>query len=169
MKSGIVIYPYENIQTEINNLRKRYDPEYPLIKPHITLKTRFDIDKNSLKILIDELVELTKNIETFKINIKKINSFQPIYNKIYFKIKHIDKLKKIYNDLYKGIVPKEKFTTFVPHITIAQNLNPDEFVDIYTSLSMQKNDFEDTINQLNIVYELADGTWKTYKSFTLGG
>src|SRR5690625_1524805 len=150
MKCGIVIYPSENIQTEINNLRKRYDPEYPLIKPHITLKTRFDIDKNSLKILIDELIELTKDIQ-------------------HFKIKQNDELEKIYNDLYKGIVPKEKFTTFVPHITIAQNLNPDEFVDIYTSLSMQDYNFKDTINQLNIVYELTDGTWETYKSFTFGG
>src|SRR5699024_10556567 len=122
MKCGIIIYPSENIQTEINNLRKRYDPEYPLIKPHITLKT-----------IIDELIELTKDIEPFKINIKKISSFQPVSNKIYFKIEQNDELEKIYNDLYKGIVPKEKFTTFVPHITIAQNLNPDEFVDIYTS------------------------------------
>src|SRR5699024_7810871 len=169
MKCGIVIYPSENIQTEINNLRKRYDPEYPLIKPHITLKTRFDIDKNSLKILIDELVELTKDIEPFKINIKKISSFHNVYNKIYTKIEQNDKLEKIYNDLYKGIVTKEKFTTFVPHITIAQNLNHDEFVDIYTSLSMQKYDFEDTINKLNIIYELSDGTLNTYKCFYFCG
>src|SRR5699024_7109058 len=141
MKCGIVIYPSENIQTELHSLRKRYDPEYPLIKPHITLQTRLDIDKSSLKILIDDLVELSKDIEPLKINNKKIKSIQPVSNKIYFKIEQNDKLEKIYNDLYKGIVPTEKFTTFVPHITIAQNLNPDEFVDIYTSLSMQKYDF----------------------------
>src|SRR5690625_5415868 len=110
MKFGIFIYQAENIQTEINNHTKRYDPEYPLIKTHMTLKTRFDIDKKSLKILIDELIELTKDIEPFKINIKKISSFKPVSNKIYFKIEQNDELEKIYNDLYKGIVPKEKFT-----------------------------------------------------------
>src|SRR5699024_12802814 len=122
------------------------EPENPLIKHQINLKTKFYIDKNSHKIIIDEIIELTKDIEPFKINIKKISSFKPVYNKIYFKIEQNDELEKIYNDLYKGIVPKEKFTTFVPHITIAQNLNPDEFVDIYTSLSMQDYNFKDTIN-----------------------
>jgi len=34
---------------------------------------------------------------------------------------------------------------------------------------MQDYNFKDTINQLNIVYELTDGTWETYKSFTFGG
>src|SRR5690625_2832963 len=169
MKCGIIIYPSENIQTEINNLRKRYDPEYPLIKPHITLKTRFDIDKNSLKILIDELIELTKDIEPFKINIKKISSFKPDSNKIYFKIEQHDELEKSHNASYKGIVPKTKSTRFVPHTTSAKDLTPDEFVDIYTSLSMQDYNFKDTITQLNIVYELTDGTWETYKSFTFGG
>src|SRR5699024_7690627 len=145
MKCGIVIYPSENIQTEINNLRKRYDPEYPLIKPHITLKTRFDIDKNSLKILIDELIELTKDIKIFKINIIKISTFKPVCNKMYIKIEQNDELEKMYNDLYNGIVTKEKVTTFVPHISSAQNLNPDVFVDIYTRLSMQDYNFKDTI------------------------
>src|SRR5699024_11922001 len=138
------------------------------IKPHITLKTRFDIDKNSLKILIDELVELTKDIEPFKINIKKISSFQPVSNKIYFKIEQNDKLEKIYTDLYKGIVPKEKFTTFVHNITIAQNLNLADIIDIYTSLSVQKYDYLNTINKLNIVYALSYGNRKTYKSCTFG-
>src|SRR5699024_630175 len=107
MKCGIIIYPSENIHTEINNIRKRYDPEYPLMKHHITLQTRYEIEKNSIKILIDELIELTKDIEPFKINIKKISSLQPVSNKIYFKIEQNDELEKIYNVLYKGIVPKE--------------------------------------------------------------
>lgn len=169
MKCGIIIYPSKVIQDEVNNLRKRYDPEYALIKPHITLKTRFDIDKKLLSTLTDELNKITKDIKPFDINIQKVSSFQPVSNTIYFKIEHNDNLEKLHDNLYKGVLPKEKFTTFAPHITIAQDLNPDEFVDIYTSLSMRDYNFTDTIESLQIAYELEDGSWKTYKSFDFGG
>ncbi|HLR59145.1 MAG TPA: 2'-5' RNA ligase family protein [Pseudogracilibacillus sp.] len=169
MKCGIVIYPAKVLQDEVNNLRKRYDPEYALIKPHITLKTKFDADKNLLSKLTDELNEITKNIQPFDINIKKVSSFQPVSNKIYFKIEPNDNLEKLHDSLYNGVLPKEKFITFVPHITIAHDLNTDEFSDIYTTLSMKDYNYTDTLDSLEIGYESDDGSWKTYKSFNFGG
>lgn len=169
MKCGIVIYPSKALQDEINSLRKRYDPEYALIEPHITLKTRFDIDDNLLSQLIDELNEITKDTEPFDINIKKASTFQPVSNKIYFKIEPNQSLQKLHARLYEGILPKEKFSTFVPHITIAQDLNTDEFADVYTMLSMKDYNYTDTINSLQITYELDDGTWDVYKNFSFGG
>lgn len=169
MKCGIIIYPSKDIQEEVNNYRKRYDPEYALIQPHITLKTKFDADKKLLDILTDELSELTKNIVPFNINIKKVSSFQPVSNKIFFKIEPNEDLEALHSSLYEGVLPKEKFTTFAPHITIAQNLNTDEFSDIYTTLSMKNYNYTDTIDSLEIGYELDDGTWKSYKRFDFGG
>lgn len=169
MKCGIIIYPSKSIQEEVNSYRKRYDPEYALIKPHITLKTKFDADKKLLSKLTDELNDITKNIAPFDIEIKKVSSFQPVSNKIYFKIEPNKDLEDLHSSLYEGVLPKEKFTTFVPHITIAQDINTDEFSDIYTTLSMKDYNYSDTINSLELGYELDDGTWKSYKTFDFGG
>ncbi len=169
MKCGIIIYPSKELQEEINNYRKRYDPEYALIPPHITLKTRFDIDDNLLTQLTNELEEITKDMKPFEISIKKVSSFQPVSNKIYFKIEPNEMLDTLHQRLYEGMLPKEKFSTFVPHITLAQNINEDEFADIYTSLSMKDYNYTDTLNHLEINYQLDDGTWETYKRFDFGG
>lgn len=169
MKFAIIIYPSKVIQDEVNNLRKRYDPVYALIKPHITLKTRFDAGKEFISELTNEIEEITNKMKPFEINIKKVSSFQPVSNKIYFKIEQNNALEELHAQLYKGKLPKETFKTFAPHITIAQDLKTDEFSDIYTSLSMKDYDYTDMIDSLQIIYESKEGSWNTYKDFIFGG
>ena len=38
MKFGVVIFPSKKLQDLANSYRKRYDPHYSLITPHLTLK-----------------------------------------------------------------------------------------------------------------------------------
>ena len=49
MKLGIVIFPSKMIQDKANGLRKRYDPHYALVPPHITLKTPFETQDEQLE------------------------------------------------------------------------------------------------------------------------
>ena len=42
MKVGVVIFPSKKLQDLANSYRKRYDPHYALIPPHLTLKASFD-------------------------------------------------------------------------------------------------------------------------------
>ena len=37
MKFGVVIFPSKKLQDLVNSYRKRYDPHYALISPHLTL------------------------------------------------------------------------------------------------------------------------------------
>src|SRR5699024_5327838 len=41
MKYGVAIFPSKEIQDEVNAYRKRYDPKYSQIPPHITIKAAF--------------------------------------------------------------------------------------------------------------------------------
>lgn len=55
MKYGIAIFPSKKLQDKVNSLRKRYDPHYALIPPHITLKTPFEIEDSKYQTLLNKL------------------------------------------------------------------------------------------------------------------
>lgn len=168
MKYGIIIYPSRHIQNEANNLRKRYDSEYALIPPHITLKTRFNADDKTIEALIHELKVIANDTKPFDISIQKVSSFQPVSNKIYFKVEPNESLNKLNERLYKGTLSNDKDTAFVPHITVAQNLSTDEFADIYATLSMKDFSFTDSVDRIQLCYELENGSWTTYETFVFG-
>ena len=86
IKYGIAIFPSKPIQDEANAYRKRYDPKYELVPPHITLKEAFHADDDTIKELIHELKLIANNVDPFSIHITKVSSFAPVKNTIYFKI-----------------------------------------------------------------------------------
>ena len=48
MKYGIVAFPSKKLQDLANTYRKRYDPHYAQITPHITLKDAFEADTSQI-------------------------------------------------------------------------------------------------------------------------
>lgn len=168
MKYGIAIFPSEEIQREANAYRKRYDPGYTLIDPHITLKARFEIEASRKQDMIDELKKIARETKPFDIKITKVSSFAPVTNTIYFKVEPVEELMKLHELVHSGIFPPNQKYNFVPHITIAQDLLDGEYADIYGSLKMKEVYFEDKVDRFHLCYEKDDGTWEVYETFIFG-
>lgn len=168
MNYGIAIFPSKTIQDKANSYRKRYDPKYELIPPHITLKTAFQLEQEVMDELIVELKHIANDCKPFTIDIKKFSTFAPVTNTIYMKIEPIPQLTHIHEKLHEGKFPKTLEHPFVPHITIAQNLVEDEYSDILGSLQMTKIEYTDTIDRFHLLYELENGSWTVYETFIFG-
>lgn len=168
MKYGIAVFPSKKIQDEANSYRKRYDPHYALIPPHITLKELFEADVTYLNELVHELNEIASKTEPISIEIKKVSSFAPVTNTLYLKVEPNEKLNQLVDKMYTGKFQNNKKHPFVPHITIAQNLVQDEFSDVLGSTEMMNFDFTDTIDRFQLLYQLENGSWTAHETFTLG-
>lgn len=86
MKLGIVIFPSKMIQDKANGLRKRYDPHYALVPPHITLKTPFETQDEQLESIVKELHTIANRTNPFTLHVGKVGSFAPVNNVLYFKV-----------------------------------------------------------------------------------
>jgi 2'-5' RNA ligase len=82
MKFGIVIFPSKSMQDKANSFRKRYDPHYALIPPHITLKSPFDAAEEKAREIAQELDKVSDKIKPFTLKIGKVSSFTPVNNVI---------------------------------------------------------------------------------------
>lgn len=164
----IAIFPSKHIQDAANSHRKRYDPRYALIPPHITLKESFKADDEQINELIPELKSIANATKPFTININKISDFAPVTNAIYFKVEPIQALTDLNDKMHQGKFSQDRKHPFVPHITIAQDISEGEFHDINGSLQMKDIKFEDHIDRFHLLYQLENGSWTVYDSFVFG-
>lgn len=169
MRYGIVIFPSKHVQDEANALRKRYDPRYSLIPPHITLKEAFDMDEKERDKVTDELRKIAKETKPVQININKVSTFAPITNTVYFKVEQTDDLKALHEKMHKEPFPVERDYAFVPHITIAQELMEEEYYDVFGSLQLKKVSLEDTADRMQLCYQLDNGSWSVFETFVFEG
>jgi len=167
MKFGVVVFPSKTIQDFANSYRKRYDPNYALIPPHLTLKTGFEATDLEIQDIAKKIHELTKNYNPFSLRISKFSSFAPVNNVIYLKVEPTEVLEQLHHDLKLNFSSGQEYN-FVPHITIGQNLSDDEHSDVYESLRMNKIGFEETADRIHLLYQLQNGSWTVYETFRVG-
>jgi 2'-5' RNA ligase len=169
MKYGIAIFPSKKLQDMTNALRKRYDPHYALIPPHVTLKGPFQLDsENEVSQAVKDIHHVAKNVKPFSLNVYKVGSFHPVNNVIYLGVKKTDSLTELHDRLNEGKLKRDEPYSFVPHITIAQGLSDAEHSDVYSSLNMREINHEETIDRFQMLYQLENESWTVYETFHLG-
>jgi 2'-5' RNA ligase len=168
MKFGVAIFPSKEVQDLANSYRKRYDPAYAYIPPHITIKERFDFEEKDLDILVSELNQIANDTKPFPLIINKVSSFYPVTNTIYLKVEPVEELMALNEKMYTGNLKQERKYAFVPHITIGQELSSAEHSDIYGRLTLDSFDIKETIDRFQLLFQLENGTWVVHETFKFG-
>lgn len=170
MKLGIVIFPTKEIQDLANDYRKRYDPHYALLSPHITLKESFEASKEDLPAIVKDLQAIASSSSPFEVEVHKISHFHPTNNVIYMALQDHPSLTQLHTELHKPpMLQHERKYAFVPHITIGQQMPDDELHDIYNRLKMNPFHFTFLVDRFHLLYQLENQTWTIHQSFNLGG
>jgi 2'-5' RNA ligase len=168
MKYGIALFPSKKLQDLVNSYRKRYDTHYALVPPHLTLKSAFEATEDELNKITQELRKTAEDAKPLKISIKKVSSFSPVNNVIYLKVEPTEELQELHENLHTGSLNSQPEYSFVPHITIGQNLSDDEHSDVLGSIKMLDIQHEEVIDRFHLLYELENGSWTVYETFLLG-
>ncbi len=103
MKYGIVAFPSKKLQDLANTYRKRYDPHYAKITPHMTLKDSFDASEEEIQTIVKQLDELAAKYAPLNIHASRISSFFPTTNAIYFRIEPTEQLAAFQHELQEKI------------------------------------------------------------------
>mgnify|MGYP001026067178 FL=1 len=168
MKYGIVLFPSKKLQDIANSYRKRYDPNYALIPPHLTLRTPFEVSEDEIASVVGHLRELSKELKPVTLKITKFSSFAPVNNVIYMKAEPTEELTQLHEKMYSGVLEDKPEYAFVPHITVAQKLSDDEHSDVLGTLKMRDASHEEVIDRFHLLYQLDNGSWTVYETFILG-
>lgn len=167
MKYGIALFPSKHLQDLVNSYRKRYDPHYALIPPHVTLLPAFNMEPGEVNDFISDVERVASTIGPIHLEVTKVKSFQPVNNVIYLKVEEDDNLIKLQNQLSSLVQRENDNYPFVPHITLAQELSDEEHSDIIEVLKMKEFQFQETIDRFQLLYQLENQSWTVYETFHL--
>lgn len=168
MKYGIVIFPTKGLQDKANSLRKRYDPHYALIPPHLTLLSPFEVDEEQIKGISEKIHDVAKRFSAFTMKVTKYSSFQPVNNVIYMKVEPSHEINDLHEGLRSILPDYQPEYSFAPHITVGQSLSNDEHSDVYSTLRLQPINHEEMVDRFHLLYQLENGQWTVYETFRLG-
>lgn len=137
MNYTIAIFPKIEDKKEsdkINIIRKKHDPSYKFIKPHVALVYYFKEKPEK-----EKLRKISKKFNSFNITLNKIN-LSPKGNFIFLDVtkgkKEIIKLKE---ELYKKLNLKwDKNFQYKPHITLANFKTKKEQQKVFKEISKKK-------------------------------
>lgn len=168
MKYGVVIFPSKSLQDLANSYRKRYDPHYALIPPHITIMSPFEASETEIQPFSEKLRLLAEKTAPFIIETTKVSTFYPANNVIYFKVSPSPELNGLHHALNENFQEQTLEYSFIPHITIGQKLSNLEHSDVYGALRMLKVEHREIIDRFHLLYQLENGSWTVYETFRLG-
>jgi 2'-5' RNA ligase len=170
MNFGIVIFPPKVVQDAANSYRKRFDPHYSLIQPHLTLREAEAWDSTMLERAVDHLSTIAASLAPVTVRLNRFSTFYPVSNVVYMAFEQPEPVFKLQEAISSGPLtlenPKYRFT---PHLTVAQEVGNDEMHDIYSSLRPVPLDFEFQIDRIHLMYQTENAAWTAHQTFLLQG
>jgi 2'-5' RNA ligase len=168
MSYALVHYPDINTN-DINQIRQKYDTQFDLIEPHITLVFPIveSINKNNLILHIDRILNKWK---TFPICLKGLQKSWDEYMFLMVEEGKLDMIK-LHNELYTGILAEyfRENLPFVPHLTLGRfTKHTDKFSQVLEEvqhLDLNYLCFVDKVHLINIADEQMSIIWS--KEFLL--
>ena len=145
---AILIFPkFENIDF-INEIRKKHDPLYDFIAPHITLVFPFksNMSKNDITLHLNECLKATKS---FKLVMKGITGDTGGY--LFLNVKQgNDNIIELHDLLYKDKLKDYLFRglTYKPHLTIGRINDKEIFNNVLEELKDFNNEFEINVDKV---------------------
>ena len=121
---ALVSYISDPLARFLDELRVELTPDS---KPraHVTILPPRPLH-NDLKDAVKQIAEYSRSVRPFNIQLGEIQVFQES-QVIYLEITHgADKLRELYQRLNRGPLAYKENFPYQPHITIAQNISPDE-------------------------------------------
>jgi len=168
MNFGIVVFPPKDVQDEANRFRKRFDPHYSLIQPHMTLREAEAWDEAALRVAVDHLTQAAAALRPFAVKLNRFSTFFPVSNVVYMALEDPEPFRRLYAAICSGPLeePNRKYT-YTPHLTVAREVGSDEMHDIYASLRPLPLDYTFTVDRVHLLYQTENGAWTAHQSFLL--
>lgn len=165
---GIAVFPPTEIGEFADLYRRRYDPHFPLIKPHLTLREKEAWDNEQLRGAITQMELAAAEANPFELNLNRFSTLYPVNHVIYMALADPGPMVELKNRICKGILSEgEKPYSYTPHLTVAQQLGADEMHDVLSSLRNIRLDLGFTIDRFSLLQQEQDGSWVPIREFSL--
>ena len=166
----IALFPSKDVQDFANSYRKRYDPEYTLIQPHLLIMKDTVREISELDPIIRHLEQVAKEMAPFEVHFDRFSTLYPAKNVIILGVSDPEPLDECARKILKGIsVHSQQTAPFTPFLTIGQGMSNDELQDVLSSFRKIPVQLFTRIDRIHLLYQTANRAWTAHQTFLLQG
>ena len=169
MQYGIVAFPRRAVQDTANSYRKRYDPHYSLLPPHITLLSKLELTDEEVENAVIKLDEIGSRTAPFTVRLHKVSHFFPVTPTIYLAVEDPKPFEQLHQELLTVFPNHTPEYEYIPHLTIGQKMEEQELHDVYGQLRMMDFALTSKIDRFHLMYQLENESWTIHQTFLLQG
>ncbi|TCZ72319.1 hypothetical protein E0485_22285 [Paenibacillus albiflavus] len=171
MNCGIAVFPTKEVQDFANSYRKRFDPHYSLINPHLTIRDKEDWTDEQLAAAVNHLEIVAASFSPFTLHFNRFTSLYPSTNTIIIGLEDRKSLDQLHDAVCSESLCIEDSMKHLyhPYLAIGQQMSNDELHDVLASLSKIPVNYTSEIDRIHLLYQTENGAWTTYQTFKFKG
>jgi hypothetical protein len=183
---SVVAYLPEPLEEFVDGLRRRLNPRFADWRAHVSIlppRLLFRAPElsqallpslPSLEDLLDPLREHCLLLDPFEATLSEVQTFWPVNGVVYLSISRgADRLAELHSQLNSGGLARVEPYPFVPHVTIAQELDEAETHAALREASLEWARYAGTpsfrVESLSLVRQEPDQRWTDLAPIILGG
>jgi 2'-5' RNA ligase len=167
---GIAVFPSKEVQDIANSYRKRYDPHYSLIQPHLTVREKEEWSDEQLRHAVAHLERAAQGLTPFAIHFNRFSTFYPVNNVVYMALSDTEPMQRLHDAVCSGeLAEPERAYLYNPHLTVGREMNSDELHDVLAGLRQTPLDLTVRVDRFHLLYETGNGAWTAHQTFLLQG
>ncbi len=157
----------------VDGLRGRFDPGLAAWRAHVTI-----LPPRELPEPLDEPIELLRRqcaqIEPFDAAIGGVSTFWPVTGVVYFSFgAGAGRLLELHDALNTGELERREVYAYIPHVTIAQELDEDRAYSVLGDVEHEWKQYKDgptfRVESLFLVRRTPENLWIDLAPIRLGG
>lgn len=165
---AVVILLPDAIGGYMTPLRERFDPDYGVIAPHITIVAPFETDA-PLSEITGVLSEETSQMAPLLINLTSVGDYYPDFPLIYWQVQGGEMLDQLYKNLHAKLDMPLPYKRFHPHATVAREISDHRVVMVKDTICSYLPQESFTAPAVDLVSPVANQKWVSVRTFPFRG
>ena len=169
---SVVAYLPDPLREFVDGLRRRLNPRFADWRAHVSILPPRLLSRAPEEML-DQFHEQCLALDPFEATLSEVHTFWPVKGVVYLSISRgSDRLAEFHNRLNSGGLARVEPYPYVPHVTIAQELDEAETQAVLHEASREWARYTGTsafrVESLSLVRQEADLSWVDLDPILLG-
>ena len=163
---AVVSFLPPSINDIVARLREKYDPDYAIVAPHISIVSPFETDRSVTEVADIVASEIQKQ-EVMDLKFDTLLDYYPSCPLICWGLKMNESLTRLYMGLHTALDIPLPYKEFQPHLAIGREISEHRLIFVKEKIAPYLPQETIHLEEIDLVAPIARNNWVSVRTFFL--
>jgi len=166
IRMAVVAFLPDSLNAIVARLREKYDPDYAIVAPHITIVSPFETDRPVAEVA-DTVSRIIQTCPSLELKFDTLEDYYPTCPLICWAIKKCEELTSLYIELHTALDIPLPYKGFYPHLTVAREISDHRLIFVKEKIAPYMPEESVKLEEVDLVAPIARSNWVSVRTFFL--